>query len=300
MAEPFDPYQKWLGIAPADQPPNHYRLLGLAPFEADAAAIDAAASRVRTYLEGCGQRESSPQLQKLLSEVDAARRCLLDPPQKAEYDAQLRQSAGQRAGLTPRTSPTACAGTGRMLGTLLGVAFVAGGIGGGVGWMLASAPEPVGIQTHSLIEMLEDHTPLAELCRQKGAVVQVAVTAIEFDGDAPGAPPITDATLAEITARHINSTEPIRKLSLRGAKITNAGLEYVQKNFDMLESLNLTNCKGITDEGLAHLRLMPTLETLNVTGCDGLTKAGVESLRAAFKFGFEKKDLRVNGFSSLP
>jgi hypothetical protein len=195
--------------------------------------------------------------------VDAARRCLLDPPQKAEYDAQLRQSAGQRAGLTPRTSPTACAGTGRMLGTLLGVAFVAGGIGGGVGWMLASAPEPVGIQTHSLIEMLEDHTP-------------------------------------QITARHINSTEPIRKLSLRGAKITNAGLEYVQKNFDMLESLNLTNCKGITDEGLAHLRLMPTLETLNVTGCDGLTKAGVESLRAAFKFGFEKKDLRVNGFSSLP
>jgi hypothetical protein len=29
----FDPYRKWLGIAPADQPPNHYRLLGLDLFE---------------------------------------------------------------------------------------------------------------------------------------------------------------------------------------------------------------------------------------------------------------------------
>jgi hypothetical protein len=25
----FDPYYHWLGIAPKDQPPNHYRLLGV-------------------------------------------------------------------------------------------------------------------------------------------------------------------------------------------------------------------------------------------------------------------------------
>ena len=25
----FDPYRKWLGIPPQEQPPNHYRLLGI-------------------------------------------------------------------------------------------------------------------------------------------------------------------------------------------------------------------------------------------------------------------------------
>lgn len=33
MPEPFDPYSEWLGIAPEEQPPDHYRLLGIAPFE---------------------------------------------------------------------------------------------------------------------------------------------------------------------------------------------------------------------------------------------------------------------------
>jgi len=35
MAESFDPYHKWLGIAPKDQPPHYYRLLGIDPFEGD-------------------------------------------------------------------------------------------------------------------------------------------------------------------------------------------------------------------------------------------------------------------------
>jgi hypothetical protein len=29
MAGPFDPYHRWLGIPPQEQPPNHYRLLAL-------------------------------------------------------------------------------------------------------------------------------------------------------------------------------------------------------------------------------------------------------------------------------
>ena len=31
----FDPYHKWLGILPEEQPPNHYRLLGIVDFESD-------------------------------------------------------------------------------------------------------------------------------------------------------------------------------------------------------------------------------------------------------------------------
>ena len=41
MSDPnFDPYYKWLGISPADQPANHYRLLGIDPFEADRDIIE--------------------------------------------------------------------------------------------------------------------------------------------------------------------------------------------------------------------------------------------------------------------
>jgi hypothetical protein len=46
----FDPYQ-WLGIPPKDQPPNHYRLLGIDLFESDPEVIDAAANRQMAYLQ---------------------------------------------------------------------------------------------------------------------------------------------------------------------------------------------------------------------------------------------------------
>ena len=43
MSVSFDPYHKWLGILPKDQPPHHYRLLGLETFEDDLQVIEAAA-----------------------------------------------------------------------------------------------------------------------------------------------------------------------------------------------------------------------------------------------------------------
>ncbi len=42
MSEPFDPYYEWLGIWPKDQPPNHYRLLGVELFEANSGVIQRA------------------------------------------------------------------------------------------------------------------------------------------------------------------------------------------------------------------------------------------------------------------
>ena len=42
-AERFDPYHRWLAIPPKDQPPNHYRLLGVELFEADPDVIENAA-----------------------------------------------------------------------------------------------------------------------------------------------------------------------------------------------------------------------------------------------------------------
>lgn len=47
MADSFDPYHKWLGISPKDQPPNHYRLLGIELFEGVPDVIESAADQRR-------------------------------------------------------------------------------------------------------------------------------------------------------------------------------------------------------------------------------------------------------------
>jgi len=90
VPEAFDPYHRWLGIPPAEQPANHYRLLGLSLFESDPEVIrDAASQRmahVRTYQLG----PNSALSQRILNELGAAKACLLDPGEKAAYDAKLR------------------------------------------------------------------------------------------------------------------------------------------------------------------------------------------------------------------
>ena len=94
MSESFDPYHKWLGVSPKDQPPNHYRLLGIDLYEDDADVIaDAAEQRmvhVQTYQVGPYSELS----QEILNELAAARVCLLRPDKKLAYDAKLRAALG--------------------------------------------------------------------------------------------------------------------------------------------------------------------------------------------------------------
>ena len=56
MPEHFDPYHKWLGIPPEEQPPNHYRLLGVPLFIHNPNVIEHAADRqmghLRTFQAG--------------------------------------------------------------------------------------------------------------------------------------------------------------------------------------------------------------------------------------------------------
>lgn len=56
MAGNFDPYYKWLGIPPKDQPPNFYRLLGIDLYEDDPEVIAIAAEQrighVRSFQNG--------------------------------------------------------------------------------------------------------------------------------------------------------------------------------------------------------------------------------------------------------
>jgi hypothetical protein len=88
----FDPYRVWLGIPKAEQPPNHYRLLGITLFEDDPQVILEGADRQVAHLKTkqTGQRVAISQ--KLLQQVAAAAGCLLDTDSKAKYDATLRES----------------------------------------------------------------------------------------------------------------------------------------------------------------------------------------------------------------
>ena len=90
MSDSFDPYHIWLGIPPKDQPPNHYRLLGIQELEEHADVIDAAANRQTTYLHEMAAGPHRKESQQLLNEVAGARRCLLNPEQKLLYDTNLR------------------------------------------------------------------------------------------------------------------------------------------------------------------------------------------------------------------
>ena len=86
----FDPYHKWLGIPPSEQPPNHYRLLGIELFEKDLDVIEAAANRQSTFLRQLALGPHMQASQKLLNEVATAQVCLLRAEKKSAYDKQLR------------------------------------------------------------------------------------------------------------------------------------------------------------------------------------------------------------------
>ncbi len=86
----FDPYHKWLGIPKSEQPPHHYRLLGIALYEADPEVIEAAADRQMTYIRQCATGPYTSQSQQILNELSAARVCLLNADKKKAYDGELR------------------------------------------------------------------------------------------------------------------------------------------------------------------------------------------------------------------
>lgn len=96
MSSEFDPYRKWLGIPPKDQPPHRYRLLGIAAFEDDPDVIQNAADRQMAHVRQYQSGQHSQLSQRILNELSAAKVCLLRPEKKAEYDKQLRAELRSR------------------------------------------------------------------------------------------------------------------------------------------------------------------------------------------------------------
>ena len=100
----FDPYHKWLGILSKDQPPHHYRLLGLELYESDLDVIEGAADRGMGFIRQYQSGEHAALAAKLLNEIATARLCLLKPTSKAEYDARLKKQLAVRESATDYSS----------------------------------------------------------------------------------------------------------------------------------------------------------------------------------------------------
>lgn len=104
MSGQFDPYHRWLGIPAEEQPPHHYRLLGLALFEEDPEVIRDAAERQMAHVRGYALGRHAELSQRILNELGTAKACLSDPARKAEYDGRLRRdlAASKPVGRPPR------------------------------------------------------------------------------------------------------------------------------------------------------------------------------------------------------
>ena len=92
MNRSFDPFYRWLGIPPEEQPPNHYRLLGIQPLESDPGVIETAADRQMAHLRTFQTGPHADLSQQLLNQVAAARICLLNAEKKTAYDAILHRN----------------------------------------------------------------------------------------------------------------------------------------------------------------------------------------------------------------
>ena len=101
----FDPYHKWLGIPPEQQPPSYYRLLGIPEYESDLDVIESAADRQMIYLRTFQAGPNYELAERLLNEVSEARVWLMDGEAKVKYDRLLRE--GNRPTLPPVSSDNA-------------------------------------------------------------------------------------------------------------------------------------------------------------------------------------------------
>ena len=104
MDNSFDPYHQWLGIPKEDQPPNHYRLLGLDMFEENEQVIARVGERQIMHVDKFTSGEHHAVAQQILSQLSIARQVLLDPERRSAYNDELRQGTASRSSSPPPVS----------------------------------------------------------------------------------------------------------------------------------------------------------------------------------------------------
>ena len=90
----LDYLYEWFGIPPEEQPPNHYRLLGIGLFEKDTGVINAAAEKQLLLLHDLVKGGHGEVAVKLSQQIRAVRLLLLDPEKKQAYDLTLQAQQG--------------------------------------------------------------------------------------------------------------------------------------------------------------------------------------------------------------
>ena len=105
----FDPYHKWFGISPNEQPPSYYRLLGIPLFESDPDIIEAAAASRALYLKTLNLGEHAAIATEMLNEVALARVTLITPDRRDEYNRSIvnqeRTADVSQSSTPPEISP---------------------------------------------------------------------------------------------------------------------------------------------------------------------------------------------------
>jgi len=167
MSVVFDPYHKWLGIPLRDQPPNHYRLLGIELFESDAEVISHAADQRMAHLRVFQSGKHGKISQRLLNEVATVKLCLLNAAKKAAYDEQLREKLASAPGIL--AAPTT---------TTVGPADSLGANGPASAGSNSALAEPVARVATSTATATDDDSRQMKLALEVFAAVGVLLIAI--------------------------------------------------------------------------------------------------------------------------
>lgn len=79
----------------------------------------------------------------------------------------------------------------------------------------------------------------------------------------------------------LNGIEVLTHLKLRNAsRITDHALKVIAEQHIHLENLNIQNCKGISDGGIAALIALKHLKTLNILGCEEVSDQGLRYIQS--------------------
>lgn len=108
MTQATNPYQMWLGLNVTGRP-DCYTLLGLPMYETDTGKIMVAAQNAMSRASIPMAPADEPLRQTLISEIQLAQNCLLDPAQKQAYDQQLQAYFSSQAAPVAAAQPATAA-----------------------------------------------------------------------------------------------------------------------------------------------------------------------------------------------
>eukprot|EP00123_Amoebidium_parasiticum_P005427 comp16622_c0_seq1/m.14795 comp16622_c0_seq1/g.14795 ORF comp16622_c0_seq1/g.14795 comp16622_c0_seq1/m.14795 type:complete len:220 (-) comp16622_c0_seq1:12-671(-) len=102
---------------------------------------------------------------------------------------------------------------------------------------------------------------------------------VPFDGE-----DVSDWVQKDVELPKFQESKPMKLVAvdLGGITVTTVGMEHI-RNLKHLKSINLSDCKYLTDDGLEYLlQGNPSLQQVDLTG-SGVSEAGVSKLKSALK-----------------